>query len=113
MGGATRFLAHASDRVRYVADASYWIYMVHLPVVVAMQVLVVDLPWHWSLKFPAIVLVSFAVLLLSYRTLVRSTFIGQTLNGRKYPRGAGGNDDDGRDRSAPSDLGVAARSPER
>ncbi len=40
VGGATRFLAHASDRVRYVADASYWIYLVHLPVVAAMQVLV-------------------------------------------------------------------------
>jgi ABC-type multidrug transport system ATPase subunit/peptidoglycan/LPS O-acetylase OafA/YrhL len=88
VGGATRFLAHAGGRVRYVADASYWIYLVHLPVVAAMQVLVGHLPWHWSLKFPAILSVSFAVLFLSYRTLVRSTFIGQMLNGRKYPRGA-------------------------
>ena len=39
VGGATRFLAHASDRVRYVADASYWIFLVHLPIVAAMQVL--------------------------------------------------------------------------
>ncbi len=88
VGGATRFLAQANDRVRYVADASYWIYLVHLPVVAAIQVLVGDLPWHWSVKFPAILLVSFALLFLSYRTLVRSTFIGQVLNGRKYPRGA-------------------------
>jgi ABC-type multidrug transport system ATPase subunit/peptidoglycan/LPS O-acetylase OafA/YrhL len=86
IGGAMRFLAHASDRVRYVADASYWIYIVHLPVVAAMQVLVGHLPWHWSVKFPLILLVSLAVLLLSYRILVRPTFIGQLLNGRKYPR---------------------------
>ncbi len=87
VGAATRFLAHASDRVRYVADASYWIFLVHLPIVAAMQVLVGPLPWHWSLKFPAILAVSFAVLFLSYHTLVRSTFIGQVLNGRRYPRG--------------------------
>ncbi len=88
VGGAMQFFARASDRVRYVADASYWIYLVHLPVVAAMQVLVGHLPWHWSLKFPVILSVSFAVLFLSYRIFVRSTFIGQMLNGRKYPRGA-------------------------
>ena len=40
IGIAMRFLAHANDRVRYIADASYWIYLVHLPVVAALQVLV-------------------------------------------------------------------------
>ena len=37
-----------------VADASYWIYLVHLPIVAAFQVLVGRLPWHWSIKFPLI-----------------------------------------------------------
>ena len=115
VGSATRFLAHGSDRVRYVADASYWIYVVHLPVVAAMQVLVGPLPFHWSLKFPAILLVSFALLFLSYRFLVRSTFIGQILNGRRYPRGAGGNDDAGPDLSAsttePAPVAGADREP--
>ena len=62
IGSAMRFLAHASDRVRYVADASFWIYLVHLPVVAVMQVLVGHLPWHWSVKFPLILVVSLAVL---------------------------------------------------
>ena len=44
------------------------------------------LPWHWAIKFPLILVVSLAVLFASYRYLVRSTFIGQLLNGRKYPR---------------------------
>ena len=92
IGIAMRFLAHANDRVRYIADASFWIYLVHLPVVAAMQVLVGHLPWHWSVKFPLILTVSFAVLFLSYRFLVRPTFIGQLLNGRKYPRGSRGHD---------------------
>ena len=40
--------------VRYVADASYWIYLAHLPVVVALQVMVGQLPLHWSVKFPLV-----------------------------------------------------------
>jgi ABC-type multidrug transport system ATPase subunit/peptidoglycan/LPS O-acetylase OafA/YrhL len=89
IGLATRFMSHASERVRYVADASYWIYLVHLPVVAALQVMVGHLPWHWSVKFPLILAASLIVLFLSYRYFVRSTFIGQTLNGRRYPRTTG------------------------
>jgi ABC-type multidrug transport system ATPase subunit/peptidoglycan/LPS O-acetylase OafA/YrhL len=86
LGIALRFMSHANARVRYVADASYWIYLVHLPIVVAMQVLVGRLPWHWSIKFPLVLVVSFTLLFLSYHYFVRSTFIGQLLNNRKYPR---------------------------
>ena len=39
-------------------------------------------------SFPLILVVSLAVLFLSYHYLVRSTFIGQVLNGRKRTRGA-------------------------
>ena len=85
LGIATRFLSHANAPCGYVADASYWIYLMHLPVVVALQVLVGKLPWHWSIKFPLILVVSLTVLFASYRYLVRSTFIGELLNGRRYP----------------------------
>jgi ABC-type multidrug transport system ATPase subunit len=81
-------MAQPNALVRYTADASYWIYLVHMPIVVALQVMVGDLPWHWSLKFPLVLFVSLAVLFASYRYLVRPTFIGQVLNGRKYPRAA-------------------------
>lgn len=86
LGFALRFLSHANTRVRYVADASYWIYIAHLPLVAAVQVLLGRLPWHWSLKLPLILIVSLAVLFLSYHIMVRPTVIGLWLNGRKYPR---------------------------
>jgi hypothetical protein len=57
-----------------------------LPVVAALQVLVGDLPWHWTVKFPLILAVSFTLLFASYHLLVRSTVIGAVLNGRRYPR---------------------------
>jgi peptidoglycan/LPS O-acetylase OafA/YrhL len=86
IGAAMRFLSQPSAAIRYTADASYWIYLAHLPVVALFQVLVAGLPWHWSIKFPLIVVASLVVLLASYRFLVRSTFVGQALNGRRYPR---------------------------
>ena len=87
IGLAMRVAARPNPVVRYVADASYWIYLVHLPVVAAFQVLVGQLPWHWSVKFPLVLAASLVVLFASYRYLVRPTFIGQLLNGRRYPRG--------------------------
>jgi ABC-type multidrug transport system ATPase subunit/peptidoglycan/LPS O-acetylase OafA/YrhL len=87
IGLAVRFLAGENARIRYVADASYWIYLAHLPVVVVFQILAGHLPLHWTVKFPAILAASLVVLFGSYHYLVRSTFIGQVLNGRRYPRG--------------------------
>jgi ABC-type multidrug transport system ATPase subunit/peptidoglycan/LPS O-acetylase OafA/YrhL len=85
-GVALRFLSNYSAVRRYIADASYWIYLVHLPVVAALAVWVGHWPLHWSVKYPFILVVSFAVLFLSYHFLVRPSFIGQLLNGRKFPR---------------------------
>jgi len=85
-GAALRFLSDYSPTRRYIADASYWVYLMHLPVVAAIQVWVGHWPLHWSLKFPFILVVSFALLFATYHWLVRPTFIGALLNGRKYPR---------------------------
>jgi ABC-type multidrug transport system ATPase subunit/peptidoglycan/LPS O-acetylase OafA/YrhL len=86
-GAALRFLSGFSPVRRYIADASYWIYIMHLPVVAAIQVWVGHWPLHWSVKYPFVVIVSFAILFASYHWLVRPTFIGQLLNGRRVRRG--------------------------
>ena len=86
-GAALKFLSNYSATRRYIADASYWIYLAHLPVVAAFQVWVGHWPLHWSVKYPFILVASFVVLFLSYHFLVRHTFIGQLLNGRKVRRG--------------------------
>jgi glucan biosynthesis protein C len=70
---------------RYIADSSYWVYLVHLPLVVALQVRVAYWPVSWVFKFLLINLITFPLLFLSYHYLVRSTFIGQQLNGRRFP----------------------------
>src|SRR5690606_13481021 len=88
-GTALRYLGDYSPVRRYVADASYWIYLAHLPVVAALQVWVGHWPLHWSLKYPFILATSLALLFASYHWLVRPTLIGQLLNGRRARRGTG------------------------
>lgn len=86
IGAALRFFARASVVRRYIADSSYWIYLVHLPLVFFLAVVFAKVPWHWSVKYPLVVAIAFTVLFASYHYLVRPTFIGAGLNGRKYRR---------------------------
>lgn len=77
-----------SDRpsVRYLADASYWMYLMHLPLIVALEAPLTDLTWPMPVKLVLVLGVGTAVLLLSYDLFVRSTWIGRWLNGRRRPR---------------------------
>ncbi|MCB1641195.1 MAG: acyltransferase family protein, partial [Xanthomonadales bacterium] len=87
LGACQRWLARPSARWRYLADASYWIYLLHLPLVFGLQVALRDWPLHWSLKFPLIVGLTLVALLLSYRWFVRGSWIGALLNGRRKAPG--------------------------
>jgi len=85
IGLALRFLDNPSPTRRYVADASYWIYLVHLPLILALQVAVSQLAWPWPAKFAFILAVAFPLMLGSYQLFVRRSFIGAILNGRRAP----------------------------
>lgn len=85
IGAALTFLTRERPAIRYLADASYWIYIIHLPVVMAMQVLVFTLPLPALAKFGIVIAASFLILLASYHLLVRHSWIGKWLNGRRLP----------------------------
>jgi glucan biosynthesis protein C len=83
IGMALRFLSNFSPLRRYIADASYWLYLIHLPIVMALQVAVSQLAWPWFAKFALILGVAFPIMFASYQYLVRYSFIGAILNGRR------------------------------
>jgi peptidoglycan/LPS O-acetylase OafA/YrhL len=83
LGAATRFLSAENEVIRYLSDSSYWIYLVHLPLVVALQVWVSQWPLAWQLKYPLILAIAIPILLASYQLLVRNTFLGAWLNGSR------------------------------
>jgi glucans biosynthesis protein C len=43
-------------------------------------------PVSWAVKYSLVVSITGVLLLASYHYLVRSTFLGKLLNGRKYER---------------------------
>ena len=85
IGACAKYLAEESPIVRYLSDASYWMYIVHLPVVMALQTGLVLAEWHWAVKFLLVNALSCMVLLITYHHWVRSTWIGLLLNGRRRP----------------------------
>ena len=75
--------------VRYVSDASYWLYLGHLPLVLGGQALVVSWTISVHLKFALICLVVTGILLATYHLGVRYTPVGRILNGPRVRHGAG------------------------
>lgn len=83
IGAAVRFLKRENAAVRYVADASYWIYIVHIPVLLVTQGVVQPFNLPWFAKYPMTVGISFAIMFVSYDLFVRYSWLGAILNGRK------------------------------
>lgn len=81
LGLALRFLERAHPLSRYLVESSYFLYLVHLPVVMAAQVLASQMQAPWWLEYPLALAASLSVLLLSYQLGVRNTALGRWLNG--------------------------------
>ncbi|WP_306369031.1 acyltransferase family protein [Nocardiopsis sp. CC223A] len=71
--------------IRYLADASYWMYLMHLPLLVAIEIPLADLAWPITVKLLLTWTVTTALLLGGYRLLVRHTALGRWLNGPRRP----------------------------
>jgi hypothetical protein len=88
IGAGVRFLDRPNARWRYLADASFFVYIIHLPISYGLAATMMRWPLHWSVKFTLIAVLTATSSLLMYHYLVRSTFVGTFLNGRRYPRGS-------------------------
>ncbi|HTR83608.1 MAG TPA: acyltransferase family protein [Reyranella sp.] len=71
---------------RYLCDSSYFIYLAHLPVILALQLLTLHAALSALIVAPLILIATVALLLPIYAYAVRPTFLGALLNGRRYPR---------------------------
>ena len=81
-----RFLAGHRPAMSWLADASYWMYLIHVPLVMVAQLVVRQWPLLAEVKFVVILATVTLLLLASYRWCVRYTAIGTLLNGpRDFP----------------------------
>jgi glucans biosynthesis protein C len=86
LGLFLKYARRASARWRYMSDSSYWLYLMHMPVVVGLQVAFRPLPLPAIAKIPLVLGVSVVILVATYDLFVRATWIGALLNGRRYDR---------------------------
>ena len=90
-----RLLQSPRPSVRWLADASYWIYIMHLPAVAFLTFYLAHLDrqgwlkyltgfgWSAELKFLAACLATGALGVVTYQYLVRPTPLGTLLNGKR------------------------------
>lgn len=81
--GARKLLNQRNGLMRYMSDASYWIYIAHFPIVLGIQYWIMDQPGGAWYKFGASSLGALLICLISYALLVRNTPIGWLLNGQR------------------------------
>ena len=83
IGFFRHFFSGENPRIRYISDSSYWLYIMHLPVIMFVQAMIST--WNMP-SFPKFLIACAATtlpLLLIYEFVVRYTFIGTLLNGKR------------------------------
>lgn len=78
-----RLLDRSNRLLRYLSDASYWVYIVHLPVLFAIQYALLDVVAIWQIKFTISLVATLVIAFASYQLLVRHTVLGRLLNGKR------------------------------
>ncbi len=79
-----RYMSKRSTLMRYLSDSSYWVYLIHLPITAFIPSLFRDWPIPGILKLTLVICLTSIICFFTYHYLVRNSFIGKFLNGRKY-----------------------------
>lgn len=79
-----KYYNNASKKMRYVSDSSYWVYLIHLPLTIIIPAFLINWEVSGIIKFLINLSLTSLICFVSYHFLVRKTFIGLFLNGKKY-----------------------------
>jgi len=83
IGLALRLYRTPRPLIRYLADSSYWIYLIHMPILGLIQVDLFRVPGSALWKFPLVLTGTLALGFATYHSCVRYTRIGTGLHGRR------------------------------
>ncbi|MCR5886657.1 acyltransferase family protein [Hymenobacter sp. J193] len=83
IGLAMRYFRKPTGLFQYLSEASYWVYLVHVPLTLLLPGLLIDLPLPALLKFLLTWAGATGISLLTYQYWVRTTPLGGWLNGRR------------------------------
>ena len=75
--------------MRYISDSSYWLYLVHLPLIIVLHAMIRTWELPAFVKLILVCSITSGLLLVNYQLCVRYTPIGTLLNGpRRRPEPA-------------------------
>jgi glucan biosynthesis protein C len=77
-----RLLNTKNRTLTFIANSSYWTYLLHIPILLFIQFQLLNLDINMWLKFLLSVVVTLLVCFVSYLLLVKKTLIGRLLNGK-------------------------------
>ena len=80
-----KFLNKKTKLLKFISNSSYWVYLIHLPVLLMIQFWLADIEMNMWFKFFISTFCTLLISLLSYQLLVRRTPIGWLLNGKPKP----------------------------
>lgn len=84
VGMALRFFDRPTPWVLYASQSSYWVFLLHLPIVCLVAWVLVPVDVSALLKFAAVVGVTTVVCFATYHYWVQDTWMGAFLNGRRF-----------------------------
>jgi len=79
-----RFFDKDSPWSLYISNSSYWVYLLHMPVVVAFAWLLLPLSLPAIVKFGIIVAGTSIICFVTYHYLVQGSWLGQVLHGKRF-----------------------------
>ena len=80
-----RFFSKKNELIRYFADASYWVYWIHLPVTFYFSVLLQPVELNALFKAYLSVVISTTLIIIMYVLFVRNTILGDYFCGWRKP----------------------------
>lgn len=87
VGGFTgvflHFFSEKSQLWRYLSDAAYWLYLLHMGIVATLQILFLYIDLHPLIEFLAITGITLTLTLVTYHYGVRYSLIGRYLHGTR------------------------------
>ena len=81
IGMFRRWCSAESRIIRYVSDSSYWLYLMHIPLVITLACLMQTWKLPIFIKLSMICTGATLILLVTYQLFVRYTWIGRVLHG--------------------------------
>lgn len=84
IGGAVRWFDRPSPRILYLSQSSYWVFLVHMPLVGLAGWLLVPYDWPALLKFTLVCAFAAGVGLLTFHYCVQRTWLSAFLHGKRF-----------------------------